>query len=209
MSMLATLALADKAENNIPDSVLEGVAPSIVTAEYDVCMSGLSVSTWVEFFPPRDLKSKMRNAQAETTQEEFDPLDILPKDCTRQGRTPVSMAQRHGHSLLFASVIHHMRGSDCDSEASSQADADEDLCCLGLEAKDAQKSDLDDDMQPSTYDALSLCGSQGRTATLESISSCGTQTHDQQVSTKGSLPSLYGCPEGEEEQEEEEEDEEE
>lgn len=166
MSMFATLALAGKAENMIPDSVLlEGTAPSIVNADYDVLTCGISISTWAEFVAPSPKpKNKSSKAQAETTLT-FDPLGMLPTSSRHQDFTPVSSRQRHGHSLILAVGIHHMSGSDSESDASS---SDDELPCSAMQAKDLKNGSANDQSQHSTTDTLP---DQYRTATLESLTS--------------------------------------
>jgi len=205
MSMLSTLALAGKAENIIPDSVLlEGTAPSIVTAEYDVLMCGLSMSTWVEFLAPSPTpNTKASKARAELT---FDPLDMLPKGSSCQGFTPVSIRQRHGHSLVLAMGIHRMSGYDSESDASLEADSGDELCCSTKGVTGAKKVYADDDSQQSTLDALP--SDQDRATTIESLTSYYQDSDvgmsGQQFSTKDSLPSLSGFADDEEDEEEKE-----
>lgn len=208
MSMFATLALAGKAENLIPDSVLlEGIAPSIANADFATCTCGISMSTWVEFVAPSPIhNTKSSEAWAETT---FDPLDMLLKNSRHQTYTPVSSRQRHGHSLLLALGIHHMSDldseSDAESDACSNVDAGDELRCSAMEAKDAKKVYADDPSQPSTNDTLP---DQDRATTIESLTSyynsSDVGTYDR-FSTKDSLPSLSGFADNELEDEDEEE----
>merc|ERR1740138_1204111 len=127
--MIATLGLAAKPETGFSDTILqEGTAQFIATADYDACISGLSVSAWVEFIPEPGHGRASKSVEEDTLN--FDPIDLLPANSCNQSKS-IMDTPRHGHSFILAMAIHHMNES-C-SETSSEADDREECEIVDME----------------------------------------------------------------------------
>jgi len=183
LGMIATLGMAAKAENALCESVLlEGAAPSITNSDFDTCISGLSVSAWVEFMPSSAMK---RQSEESTKAQGFDPLGLC-------GNGHNSLAPRHGHSLMIAMGIHHMNGgSDSDSETVSQVDVESDD---ELPLATGEKKEFADwGAHTSTKDTLpSMSGYSENNERSETIDSFPETAFEDGPTTQDTLPSLSG-----------------